>query len=56
MRGFRLVASDIDWSVGEGVEVRASMAAILLILTGRTIALRQLTGEGADALNVRLAS
>lgn len=55
-QGFRLVASDVDWSAGAGIEVRAPMAAILLVLTGRTVALPQLTGEGADALSARLGS
>ena len=54
-QGFRLVADDVDWSAGEGVEVRAPMLAILLVLTGRTVALPQLTGEGAGALTARLA-
>jgi uncharacterized protein (TIGR03083 family) len=54
--GFRLVASDIDWSAGEGIEVRAPIVALLLLLTGRSVALPQLTGEGAHALSVRLAS
>jgi uncharacterized protein (TIGR03083 family) len=33
--GFRLVATDISWSAGEGPEVRAPMSAILLMCTGR---------------------
>jgi uncharacterized protein (TIGR03083 family) len=55
-QGFRLVATDFDWSAGEGTEVRAPIEAIMLVLTGRKVALPQLTGEGADALSVRLGS
>ncbi len=34
-RGMRLVATDIDWSYGDGDEVRAPMGSHLLFLTGR---------------------
>jgi len=34
--GYRLTATDTTWSVGEGEPVRAPMATILLLLTGRT--------------------
>jgi uncharacterized protein (TIGR03083 family) len=34
-RGVRLVATDIDWSYGEGEDVRAPMGQHLLALTGR---------------------
>ncbi|WP_324784756.1 maleylpyruvate isomerase family mycothiol-dependent enzyme [Streptomyces sp. H51] len=36
----RLVATDIDWTRGEGEEVRAPVAALLLLLTGRPEAAR----------------
>ncbi len=55
MAGFRLVATDTDWSAGEGAEVRAPIAAIVLLLAGRTVALPQLSGAGAPALSARLA-
>ncbi|CCK27351.1 hypothetical protein BN159_2972 [Streptomyces davaonensis JCM 4913] len=32
----RLVATDIDWTAGEGKEIRAPIASLLLLLTGRT--------------------
>jgi uncharacterized protein (TIGR03083 family) len=35
MTGFRLVATDISWSVGEGPEVRTPMSELLLMCTGR---------------------
>ncbi|MFI9824253.1 maleylpyruvate isomerase family mycothiol-dependent enzyme [Streptomyces sp. NPDC052013] len=42
----RLVATDIEWARGTGEEVRGPIAALLLLLTGRTdAALPHLTGE-----------
>ncbi len=46
----RLTATDTDWRHGQGPEVAGPIGAILLLLTGRTAALEQLAGEGADAL------
>jgi hypothetical protein len=56
MNGFRMIATDAPWSVGEGRTVRAPMSAILLLGAGRLAALPQLTGEGADELTARLAA
>jgi uncharacterized protein (TIGR03083 family) len=50
LRGFRLTASDVDWSVGEGADVRGPIEALLLLLTGRTAALSRLTGDGVQRL------
>lgn len=47
----RLTATDTDWRRGQGPEVAGPIGAILLLLTGRTAALEQLAGEGADALS-----
>ena len=49
-KGFRFIATDIGWSAGEGAEVRGPMLAILLLLTGRQVALSQLEGDGVAAL------
>ena len=38
LRGLRLVATDSDWTAGEGEEVRGPTAALLLLLTGRDAA------------------
>lgn len=54
LRGLRLVATDVDWSVGGGPEVTGPVQAHLLALTGRPAALRQLTGAGAARLAERL--
>jgi uncharacterized protein (TIGR03083 family) len=50
LAGFRLSATDIRWTVGDGPTIEGSMGAILLLLTGRTVSLPELTGDG-----VRLA-
>jgi uncharacterized protein (TIGR03083 family) len=53
--GLRLVATDTDWSVGEGAEIRGPVLALLLLLTGRQVVLPQLEGPGAAVLVDRLA-
>ncbi len=54
--GLRLVATDVDWSHGDGPEVRGPGEAILLALTGRPIVLDELIGEGVATLRERLAA
>ena len=48
--GYRLTATDADWTRGQGLEVTGRIGTLLLLLTGRRAALEHLTGEGADAL------
>ena len=48
--GYRLVATDSGWAVGQGREVTGPISAILLLLTGRRAGLQDLTGPGAEAL------
>ncbi|RSM43453.1 hypothetical protein DMB66_53375 [Actinoplanes sp. ATCC 53533] len=55
MAGFRLTATDISWSAGDGPTVRGPMAALLLVCCGRTAALPQLSGDGIAELTARLA-
>jgi uncharacterized protein (TIGR03083 family) len=51
LRGIRLVASDVDWTAGEGAEIRGPVQALLLLLTGRTdTALPHLSGLGVPLL------
>jgi hypothetical protein len=52
--GLRLVATDIEWSVGEGAELRGPVLALLLLLTGRPVVLPQLEGPGAALLAERI--
>jgi len=47
---YQLRATDTDWSRGQGPDITGPIGAILLLLTGRTAALDQLAGEGADVL------
>lgn len=54
--GLRITASDVDWTVGDGPDVRGPIDAVVLLLTGRRAAgLDRLTGAGADALRERAA-
>jgi uncharacterized protein (TIGR03083 family) len=50
LRRFTYTATDVDWTAGDGPEVTGSAAALLLVLTGRAVALPQLTGPGVDAV------
>lgn len=52
--GLRLVGTDTDWTVGEGPEVRGTVLALLLLVTGRPVVLPQLEGGGAGVLAERL--
>jgi uncharacterized protein (TIGR03083 family) len=54
LRGVRLSATDSDWTVGDGPDVRGSTGALLLLLTGRTVTLPELTGDGVTFLTARL--
>lgn len=54
--GLRLVATDLEWSHGDGPEVRGTGEAILLTLTGRSAAIDELSGEGVETLRGRLAA
>ena len=50
LEGYRLVATDTDWTRGDGPPITGPIGAILLLLTGRAAALARLGGEGAEAL------
>ena len=53
LAGYRLVASDTEWTAGDGQEVTGPTSALLLLLTGRPIALAQLSGPGTATLQAR---
>jgi uncharacterized protein (TIGR03083 family) len=53
--GVRLVATDIDWSHGDGPEVRGPAEALLLTLNGRADALSDVDGPGKDTLAARMS-
>jgi uncharacterized protein (TIGR03083 family) len=51
LRGLRLVATDADWAVGDGDEVRGPAGALLLLVTGRgAVAQPLLDGPGTARL------
>jgi uncharacterized protein (TIGR03083 family) len=52
--GLRLVASDVEWSAGDGPEVMGPLMAIVLAITGRNAGLDDLSGPGVDTLRSRL--
>lgn len=51
--GYRLVATDADWTVGSGPQVTGPVAALLLLVTGRPVALARLEGDGAAQLKMQ---
>jgi len=50
LAGYRLVATDVGWSAGEGAEVGGPIDALLPLLAGRTATLPRLSGAGVTAL------
>ena len=52
--GLRLVATDADWSHGEGPEARGPLVSLLMVVSGRDAALEDLTGPGLDRLETAL--
>jgi len=53
-RGLRLVATDVDWSHGDGPLVTGTAEALLLALAGRPVALADLRGDGLAVLSSRV--
>lgn len=56
MAGLRFVATDADWSAGEGPEVRGGAEALLLGLANRDVALGELDGDGAATFAGRVGT
>jgi uncharacterized protein (TIGR03083 family) len=54
-KGLRLVADGLDWSHGDGPEVRGSADSLILAFGGRAQALDDLAGDGLGILRDRLA-
>ncbi|SFQ02080.1 TIGR03083 family protein [Geodermatophilus dictyosporus] len=54
--GLQLVATDADWSAGEGPRVRGPLSDLLLAVSGRPAGLEHLTGPGVDRLAGRLTA
>ena len=55
LAGYRLDATDTDWTAGNGNEVTGPIKALLLLLTGRRALLADLSGPGAVALQAHAA-
>jgi uncharacterized protein (TIGR03083 family) len=53
-RGLRLVATDIEWEVGDGPEVTGPGEALLMAIAGRPLALDDLDGRGLVSLRRRI--
>ena len=51
--GLTLRATDTDWSVGSGPAVEGPALSLLLAMTGRRVALDELTGPGVSTLASR---
>ena len=51
--GLRLVADDVEWSTGDGPEVRGPLRILLLAMVGRPPVLDDLKGDGVAELRAR---
>lgn len=55
-RGLKLVATDVDWTNGDGPAVSGPGEALLMAVAGRPHALDELSGDGLKTLRERVAS
>jgi uncharacterized protein (TIGR03083 family) len=53
--GLRFVATDVGHAVGEGAEVSGPGEALVLAMSGRPVALAELSGPGLETLRGRIA-
>ncbi len=51
--GVQLVATDVEWRHGNGPIVTGPLIALVLAMTGRKVALDDLTGDGVEVLAAR---
>jgi uncharacterized protein (TIGR03083 family) len=51
--GLRLVANDTSWSTGEGPTIEGPLESLILVMTGRSSALVDLSGDGLVTLRNR---
>ena len=52
--GLRFVATDTDWSAGDGPEVSGPTMSLVMAMVGRAGALADCTGDGVDTLRGRM--
>ncbi|HEX2737968.1 MAG TPA: DinB family protein, partial [Acidimicrobiia bacterium] len=55
-KGLRFVATDIDYTLGDGPEVRGPAESLILAISGRPVALPELEGEGLATLRERVGA
>jgi uncharacterized protein (TIGR03083 family) len=53
-KGLRLVATDLDFTVGDGPEVHGAGEALLMAIAGRRGIVQELTGPGQETLRQRI--
>jgi uncharacterized protein (TIGR03083 family) len=51
--GLRFVATDVDWSSGDGPEVKGPCMSLIMAMVGRTGALADCEGDGVATLKTR---
>jgi uncharacterized protein (TIGR03083 family) len=54
IKGLRLKATDVDWQHGSGREVEGTGEALLMAMTGRREAVKELAGPGQAAMAERM--
>lgn len=54
IRGLRLIATDLDWAAGTGLDVRGPGEALLMAMAGRHGVTVELTGPGVTTLRARI--
>ena len=52
--GVRLVATDVDWSNGTGPEASGPILSLVQAMTGRAVALGDLSGDGVPTLKAKM--
>lgn len=55
IHGLHFVATDADWQRGDGPEVRGTLEALNMAITGRHAAIEDLDGRGVGTLRARIA-
>ena len=56
IRGLRLKATDLGWQHGKGLEVSGTGEALLMAMTGRREAVKELTGPGQATIAGRITA
>jgi uncharacterized protein (TIGR03083 family) len=54
LSGISLVATDADWTTGQGPEASGPLEALVMVMAGRCAALADVTGPATETLKARL--